>query len=214
MDRVLESAEISMQTVSAVGIAVYRHGGHIGVLFRSAGRNGAKILHLGGHLDLRCEAPSEKYNCWIRPAIHLDRAKSDRFLLSSNLEERTMMGGFRTACPSPGQFFDFSGHQIRARGPAKVGLTCASFVLGIFHAAGFPLVKYDSWPLPLEKDIETQRSHLRVIKERHPDETEHAASIETEIGNIRYTPLRMAGRRNRRKVPSRLRVCCCDGDGY
>jgi hypothetical protein len=192
MERVLQSAATSMQTVPAVGIAVYHHGGHIGLLYRGAQRDGARILHLGGHLDLRCESPSEKYTCWIRPAINIDRAKAIA-AFCRRIWKKNSDGQVPYGFSKPGQFFDFSGNQIRIRGPAKVGLTCATFVLEVFDKAGFPLVKYDSWPSPSQKDVETQQLQLRLIQDRHPEEIAHTASVEAEIGNIRYAPLQIAG---------------------
>ena len=192
MDKVLESSRISMQTVSTIGIAVHRHGGHVGLLYRINREEPVEILHLCGHLELKSEVPSRGYACWVRPTFQSLRAKAIaafcRRVWKQNRNGRVPYG-----LSKPGQFFDFSSGKLLARGPAKVGLTCASFVLEIFNQTGFPLVKYEDWPDPSKEDIKKQRAYLKEIKRDYPNEVEHAKAFEAEIGNIRYTPLQVAG---------------------
>jgi hypothetical protein len=100
---------------------------------------------------------------------------------------------------SPNRFFDTSGNAIK--GPAKVGLTCASFVLAVFEGAGVVLADLDTWPNPTAEDIERQRELLNNLS-RDPDVSrEHLSAAEAEVGNTRYHPLDVAGAGTAHQLP-------------
>lgn len=191
MNRVIESSRLSLQTVPAIGIAVYAHGGHIGLAYRVAEGEAVEILHLAGHLDLKSEAPTAAYVCWVNPGIAEDRANAIgalcRRIWKQNKNERVTYG-----FSAPGQFFTASGRQYKVKGPAAVGLTCASFVLEVFEKARLPLIRAP-WPPPSDQDIADQTNLLLHLRQDHPKEKEHADAVEKEIGNIRYAPLQVAG---------------------
>ncbi|MGO9061389.1 MAG: hypothetical protein ACLQU2_29025 [Candidatus Binataceae bacterium] len=71
----------------------------------------------------------------------------------------------------PNRFFDTSGNVIT--GPAKIGLTCASFVFAVFENAGVLLADLDSWPSPTSEDIEKQRELLISLSQGKSVAKEH-----------------------------------------
>ena len=77
-------------------------------------------------------------------------------------------------------------------GPTRLGLTCSSFVLAVFHAAGLPLVNYGTWPPPGEADIAWQRHVVEKLREHRAPE-EHVRAVETEVGSVRYRPEQVGG---------------------
>ena len=160
MNRILRSSQISPHTVPSVGLAVHFSGLHIGVLYRVTETEAVRLLHLAWHHALRSDQLKAEYSCWIRLAIHEDRAMAIatycRRIWKQN-QRNQLPYGFS----EPNDFFDTSGNLIK--GPAKTGLTCASFVLALFEAARTPLADLDTWPEPTSEDIERQRALLTQL---------------------------------------------------
>jgi hypothetical protein len=190
MARILRSDQISPQTVTAIGIAVHRKGLHIGVLYRVTDSATVRILHLAWHHALRSEELKADYACWIRPDILDDRAMAIasfcRRIWKQNQRNQVPYGFSR-----PNDFFDTSGNLIK--GPARIGLTCASFVLAVFAAAAFPLADLATWPVPTAVDIERQHELLQKLDEDPCVNKDHVQAAKAEIGNTRYRPLDVAG---------------------
>jgi hypothetical protein len=199
MNRVLESKKISPQTISGVGIAVHGSGLHIGVLYRISEGSAIRLLHLATHHALRSDEFKADYVCWVRPAIDFERAMAIaafcRRIWKQNSNGRVAYG-----FTSPGRFFDATGALLA--GPARIGLTCASFVLEVFDRAGLPLVDYASWPLPSDTDIARQTQLLDQLAEQLPHETEHINAARSEIGNTRFAPLDVAGAGTANELPT------------
>jgi hypothetical protein len=184
--------------VTSIGIAVHVRGLHIGVLYRVSENTSIRLLHLAWHQKLCSDEPSDAYKCWVRPAIGDDRAMAVaafcRRIWKQN-ERSQIPYGFS----NPNRFFDTSGDLIR--GPAKVGLTCASFVLAVFEGAGVALADLDSWPEPTEDDIKRQTELLDTLKVREID-PDHIAAVSAELGNTRFHPLDVAGAGTADPLPS------------
>jgi hypothetical protein len=199
VNRVLLSNQISPQTVAGVGIAVHFSGLHIGVVYRVTENAAIKLLHLAWHHRLRSDNLSSAYKCWIRPAIADDRALAIaaycRRIWKQN-ERNQVPYGFS----HPNRFFDTSGNVIK--GPAKIGLTCASFVLAVYKGAGVLLGSLDTWPSATSEDIERQRELLSKMSEDDSVDKEHLAAVQAELGNTRYHPLDVAGAGTADPLPS------------
>jgi hypothetical protein len=190
MDRVLRSSQFPPQTVTGVGIAVHSAGIHIGVLHRVTENETVRLLHLAWHHHLCSDELKPEYVLWIRPGIDDDRATA-----VASLCRRIWKQNQRNQVPygfsQPNNFFDTSGDLIK--GPAKVGLTCASFVLAVFEVARVPLADLTTWPQPTEEDISKQREQLEILRQDSAVDREHLMATEAEIGNSRYRPLDVAG---------------------
>jgi hypothetical protein len=99
---------------------------------------------------------------------------------------------------SPKGFLDAGGYRVE--GDENYGLTCAAFVLAIFDAADARLIDYESWPLPLEHDIDFQEWASACIQKRTPDPKE-AVKRAKGIGNRRFTPMQVTAAAAANYVP-------------
>jgi hypothetical protein len=100
----------------------------------------------------------------------------------------------------PNNFFDTSGNLIK--GPAKVGLTCASFVLAVFEGARVPLADVATWPEPTADDIGRQRELLTNLERDASVDRDHLNAAKAEVGNTRYHPLDVAGAGTADELPT------------
>lgn len=189
MNRILQSTKISPQTVSGVGVAIHSAGKHIGVLYRVTTEQPVQLLHLAWHNALRSDQVKSDYVCWVRPMIREDRAMAIA-ALCRRIWRQNEAGRVPYGFSAPTQFFDPAGRQLS--GPAKIGLTCASFVLAVFDAAGFPLIRYETWPPPSPEDVDRQRGLLAALREAGVN-PEHLSACEAEVGSVRYRPEDVAG---------------------
>lgn len=110
-------------------------------------------------------------------------------------------------------------------GPTRYGLTCASFVLAVFHRAGVPLVKYGTWPTSRPDDrawqkkivarLEEYNERLRNRPDRQKDYQDgkiHIEGIRADIGTVRFRPDEVAGATIERRVPTRFKQARNNGD--
>src|ERR1019366_5213972 len=110
----------------------------------------AQILHLAWHEKLRSDLPDPDYVIWTRPNIERDRGLAVAAYCRRIVKQATRQQvpyGFS----QPDDFFDADGSFVR--GPSKVGLTCASFVLALFQKAGVSLARTEEWPPATPEDV-------------------------------------------------------------
>jgi hypothetical protein len=203
--RVVRSIDVSPHTVAQIGIAIDVNRTHIGMLYRATAGEPVQVLHLAWNRDLRSEAPTSRCVCWIQPAIDPDRAMAIA-ALCRRIWKQNGRDQITYSFSRPSSFFDFTGRQIK--GPSKVGLTCASFVLAVFDAARLPLVMESDGPLPNATDIDVQRKYLEILKLTPGVSEEDIQGYEAEIGNIRFRPLEVAGAATADTFPAGYRFSC------
>lgn len=196
MERVIESSRIPPTNVTHIGIAIHRrdeqneHNGHIGLLYRVAIQAPAQLLHMPWHNKLRSESPGANYVLWVDPSIPKERAKVVAAYCRL-VWKKNEANGLPYGLSQPNRFFDHTGGILK--GPAKVGLTCATFVLAVFEATGLTLVRYETWPKPADEDIKRQEELARRLEADEQVPRDHVRSFRDEIGNIRYRPHEVAG---------------------
>lgn len=199
MERVVKSAAFSPQTVSTVGVIVHKNASHVGVLYRLSETDGAEMLHLAFHEDLRSEPPDpEKYVLWTRPSIEKDRGSAVAAFcrrIVKKAKHRQVPYGFS----DPDDFFESDGTFILGR--AKMGLTCASFVLAVFQKAGVPLARIAEWPPPTPEDIDAKRDLIRRLQSEHVP-AEQISACESDMGKVRFRPLQVVGASTAHPFPS------------
>jgi len=161
---------------------------HVGLLCRSTDTQDVRCIHLAWHCRLE-ETGSEGVSWWLNPGSAPERlvqvAAIGRKVLRSN--GRNIPYAFS----SPSECFDrLSGQYLL--GPTRHGLTCASFVLAVFHTAGLQLVKYESWPTKRQEDIQFQ-SAIAQLLEQHGADSAHVTEVRKEIGTVRFRPDEVAG---------------------
>lgn len=187
MDRVNAIAQeiIPDSQFAAVVIGVTdRDQRHIGILHREEGGN-PRVLHLAWHCRLLNDEPVPTYfSIWIAPPIHPERLRQlsalCRKIWKANQENRIPY-----AFSNPEGAFDSETARI-VLGPTRFGLTCASFVLAVFHFAGLRLVKLDSWPTNRPGDREWQESIIAKLQRWATQE--HIDHVRNEVGVARYRP--------------------------
>lgn len=167
---------------------------HTGIFFRFDKNQPHEFLHLGWQFLLIREPPKHKY-LWVQPALSQRRlvqvaAICDQVAIANSK-------GIPYSFGPPNDCFDEQSCRFLL-GPTNTGLTCASFVLAIFHRAGLQLLRYGSWPPPSTEDIEWQRKILDNLK--NPNVTppadvsqQHIDFVANEIGSsVRYRPEQVA----------------------
>lgn len=163
-----------------VGIAISfsAHQNHLGCLYR-LDRQRVRQVHLANHLDLRDEELSGNFQAWVTPNYPLKRLEQVA-ALARRFVKRHRDGRI-------GYGFDQPFEAIRRDGslqPDLVGLTCASFVVGLFNTAGLPVVDEVNWPRD-PADDSWQANIAGLISRRHP---EQAQRLIQQNGKTRYRP--------------------------
>ena len=168
----------------AVAIGVVGDGQqHVGVLHKEDILNEVKLGHLAWHNQLKESRPKDSY-LWIDPPIPTRRARHVAARCRQIL--RANQRGIPYAFSSPNDCFDYQTGSFLL-GPLRIGLTCATFVLAVFDAAGVRLAEYDSWPQQRPGDAEWQQFVVEQLEESSAS-AEHVALVKTEMGAIRYRP--------------------------
>jgi len=199
MERVIDSSRVPPGEVAHIGIAIHQHGEHIGLLYRVTVEKPAVMLHLAWHNRLCSDSPSADYVLWVDPSIPKERAKAVA-AFCRRIWKKNGANGVPYGFSQPNRFFDHTGTVLK--GPAKVGLTCATFVLAVFETAGLTLVQYETWPQPADEDVVRQGELAKRLDENQHVPREHIRAIRNEIGNIRYRPLEVAGAATSDSLPS------------
>lgn len=116
---------------------------HCGIAFNLQGE--PRVLHLATHNEVLCEKELNDFLCWIKPEIHPDLQQVFCTYLEV-LGEAVEKG--QKDIPYGFLYDDYA--RIEPDGTLilagqECGLTCATFVLTLFHSQGFDLVDLNSW---------------------------------------------------------------------
>lgn len=213
MDGVYRQTENDLSNNAYVAVAIAEpvpDQRHTGVLFRFSDLSPHQFLHLAWQRDLRQGSAKPGY-LWVEPAIP-QRRLLQVAAICDDIASANVPGRIPYSFGPPNDCFDQNTCEFLL-GPTRSGLTCASFVLAVFHRAGLPLVRYGDWPPPTAEDIQWQQQVLaNLLDPQFTDPSlvtqEHIARIRLEIGlSIRYRPEQVAAaalRRKRRPVGYRV----------
>lgn len=192
MDRVFAASQPAFTEVEHMAVAIGRTGAdqfHIGLLHREALTASVQFLHLAWHCRLKNEPAGSLTSHWIDMPIPSRRARQ----VAARCRQIWKANGASSipyGFSHPSDSFDsVSGSFLL--GPTRHGLTCASFVLAVFHFSGIPLVQYMTWPTDRAGDREWQESVLTALRSHATPE--HIAATSAEIGSIRFRPVDVAG---------------------
>jgi hypothetical protein len=163
---------------------------HLGMLYRDTNSHQVFFLHLAWHFKLVHEAPRDDY-AWVDPTMPARRlvqlAAICRQVWRANGANRIPYG---FAPPSDALAPDTSEYLF---GPTGFGLTCATFVLAVFHRAGLPLVHYETWPLSRPGDEDWQQRIVAMLRQTPDATAEHVKAVAQDIGiTVRYRPEEVA----------------------
>jgi hypothetical protein len=160
---------------------------HIGVLHRLD--DDVQLCHLKFHHLLRRGPPDDGY-FWADCAMFsggIERSSNGRVfavLISETARNPNIPYGFA---------FDencFANDGTYRPMEIGKGLTCASFVIALFHSHGYPFLKLESWRLRPE-DIAWQNKILDLL--RRYATAEHVNAAAAYVGQFRYRPEEVAG---------------------
>jgi len=191
MDRVHSVDEKPFEGVQHAAVAIRGSVGgqrHLGILHRDIDSNSVLMLHLAWHHQLRNESPKPAY-LWVDPAIH-PRRLAQVAAICRLIWRMNQKGGLPYGFSPPNDCFDAKTGRYLL-GPTQHGLTCATFVLAVFHRAGLQLVQYETWPIGREGDVEWQRNIVAMLQQGAS--TEHIEAVSSELGAVRYRPEEVAG---------------------
>jgi hypothetical protein len=177
-------------SIESTSIAIRNVGGgqqHVGIVYRDRDAGLVRFLHLADHHDLRHGNADPRY-LGVRVAINEDRlvqvAALCRMIWESNGSH--VPYGFS----APWEAFDPATGELLI-GPSVNGLTCATFVLAVFHAAGLPLIRYRTWPVNRPGDVEWQQ-HVVQHLWYSGAEDEHIQAVSVDVGCVRFRPEEVA----------------------
>ncbi len=213
MDGVYRQQERALSENRYVAIAIREpvvNQRHTGIFFRLSESDPHELLHLAWQSDLRRDNPNSKY-IWVEPRIS-QRRLIQVAAICDDIAKANVPDRIPYSFGPPNDCFDERTCEFLL-GPTTTGLTCASFVLAVFHRAGLQLVHYGSWPPPTSEDIEWRQQVLANLMNpllTHPLKVtqSHIEHVRSEIGSsVRYRPEHVVAavlRRNRRPVSYRL----------
>jgi len=159
---------------------------HIGIWYRADDEGNSNTLHLAWHCRLENVADSPAYfTLWVEPLYPIRRLRQ-----AAAYVRRVWTTNGRGAIPySLSPPIDSLDPETGAYllGPTRFGLTCASFVLAVFHGARLPLIDYPTWQTDRPGDREWQQRIIDQL-EKCGAEAEHIENVRSEIGAVRYRP--------------------------
>ena len=193
-------APTSMEEASCLlGVAVSLHKEdnqfHCGLAF---GMHGDKvnIIHLTSHNGLRLSTKWGNFKIFVKPNIGIDRQIA--FLpLCKLIINNIGKEGFEVKYGLRyDEYAEYDENGILHLGEHEIGLTCATYVLTLFHSVGFDLVDIHNWPMResdkewLKKIIETYsdpvvKTHVNMTKE-------HLEKMSNEDVTSRFRPEEVA----------------------
>lgn len=194
-------SEMSFAAV-AVGIGHDKapHQLHAGILHAADG-NEPEMLHLAWHHQLRNDSPPQTY-LWIQPAFDKSRLRQVAAMCRRIFRTNSSHGlpyGFGT----PNDVFDPRTGEYLIDG-SQYGLTCASFVLAVFHVTGLPLADYTTWPQGRPDDRPWQQFIVNALS-RCSSHQGHLDRIRKDIGAVRFHPSEVAASAATARVQSPAR---------
>jgi hypothetical protein len=185
--------ERSFELIEHVAIAIRLVQGvegqqHVGIFHKDETTKDLRMIHLAWHHELKNSHPNIWY-IWIAPPIPQRRAR--QVAAFCRKVSRSNPAGIPYAFSQATDCFDQQTGSF-IFGPSRNGLTCASFVLGVFQSTGLTLIDHDTWPRTRDGDEKWQRSIIEQLKQDEASE-DHILRVESEIGCVRYRPEDVAG---------------------
>ncbi len=158
---------------------------HLGLIYRNPETEELRFLHLAWHLDLvDQDLPGNGKYLWGCPDLPEERVMdiAIRCLLVIDANSK---GEVPYAFSYPNDFFNAETGQMLL-GSRGVGLTCATFVMAIFHMANINLINYSSWRERKSDKYFQQYIVSQMEKNRVPKA--HIEEVLKEVNGLRFRP--------------------------
>lgn len=163
---------------------------HIGILYRTS-QNEVRLCHLAFHFDLRdqqIDSAGLVQHGYVWTESGLDSVNASYLAAFCSTihprNEHSIPYGFTFN----GECFDQNGRYID---PPGRGLTCATFVIGVFHSQSYKFIRLEDW-LPDEENIAWQQSMINIMRENDADDA-HVDAVSKDLGAARYLPEEVGG---------------------
>ena len=187
MEGLFTQAEKPLDEMGQCGVAICGNTNttHSGLLLRYPDDPVVYLLHLQTD-DLKLkQIPGCPHGCvWGIPTVpeaRLDDIAKKAILVKDVNKDERVPYGFST----PEGFFDNeTGNMLL--GPDNIGLTCATFILAIFHMSRINLIDYSSWK-PRKEDEPPQQALVDNLVAIGCDKGEVEA-VKKQMNGIRYRP--------------------------
>ncbi len=193
MQKVSNQIEKPLSSIATAAVAIgianpsHPHQLHTGVIHRMAD-GGLRMLHLAWHCVLRNDQPEPQYLC---VSLGFDERRLRQLAtMCRRIFYKNQQSGVPYGFAPPKDSFDVATGAYLLQ-ESQVGLTCASFVLAVFHAVGLQLADYSSWPTDRPGDRDWQSWVVKML-ERDPENAAHAKCIMRDIGSVRFYPQEVA----------------------
>ena len=182
-------AERPFSDLVSIGIAIKHIGSgqnHVGILYLRDEE--PRFCHLAFHFDLRDEPPQKDYY-WDDCNSLVDDPVNGKLFIAKMIRvseaKKVISYGFHFAgapFAPDGNFIDFP--------EVGMGMTCATFVVAVFHSFGFPIVIGETW-LGRNDDAAWQTGMISIL-ERCGASKEHVEAAKDFVGAARYRPEEVA----------------------
>lgn len=160
---------------------------HIGFLFMDEDLE-IKFLHLAWHFDLRKESPNKKYLWLDIPLDNLNKihlATVCASIFRSSQDRSPIPYGICIDGTSFSKDGNFISHEKHG------GLTCATFVIQVFHSQDYPIIDFENWEYR-EEDRNWQIKILSLLKEHIDSDYLNAQYKKCEESIFRFKPEEVA----------------------
>jgi len=153
---------------------------HTGLLYFDG--DCVNFLHLAWHDTLQQDPPDKNY-LWLD--IPLDPANKVHFATYCAMIYENNKDGIPYGLSLDGSNFSEDGNFIQKE--PHVGLTCATFVLRVFHAQGFNIIDFEKWP-SREEDKKWQLKIIGILKQYVSSEYFNSQYEKILSGVARFKP--------------------------
>lgn len=181
----------SFNDVDGVGVAIGRPDSryeqqHIGLLFIDADGQ-PKFLHLAWHYQLKKDSPDDNY-LWLDTSLDSINKVHLATFCASIFESNP--NGIPYGVCIDGASFSEEGFFIAEEKYA--GMTCATFVINVFHSQGFLIIDSEKWSVR-ETDRAWQEQILRILENHAPKEYVESQKQRIQQGHVaRFRPEEVA----------------------
>jgi len=210
MERVYGSDSNPSTLIEGVGIAVGVTGPnqrHTGLLHLDSESGTLLMLDLAWDFVLCNRPPQDAFGggfVWVDPAVLPRRRLKQVAAVCRKVWRANGRRGIPFGFNSPSNCFDEATGAFLL-GPTRLGLTCAAFVLAVFHYARLPLVKYETWPRDRRGDREWQERIVSILEHRGA-EPDRIRALRSDVGAVRYRPEEVAGAATVSALPAEFEI--------
>lgn len=156
------SDQIDTVCLAIARLDINRDQQHTGLMYFDG--DDVNFLHLACHNDLRKDAPDKNY-LWLE--IPLDPINKMHFATYCAMIYDNNESGIPYGLSIDGSSFSEDGNFIPNEPHA--GLTCATFVIRVFHAQGFKIINFEKWPSREEdKKWQIEIINFLILKSNAP----------------------------------------------